>query len=203
MSPQDSRKDPFQLKTTVAASLVTLLSLSSGMAAANVSTDDQASKGRPKTATPIKHVIVLIGENRTFDNVYGTYIPKRGQSVSNLLSKKIVDADGAPGPNKDLAKQYEINGINPASYFISAKGMNKAAYDPFLPTPGVNYAPPQPMTLDQLKNDAANGFPPFDAKTFTADQLHTIAPGIAQSDVELLTTGATGLKNCTTDPTKT
>ena len=39
--------------------------------------------GHQRTATPIKHVIVLIGENRTFDNVYATYVPRRGQHVSN------------------------------------------------------------------------------------------------------------------------
>jgi len=28
-----------------------------------------------KTATPIKHVIVIIGENRSFDNIFATYVP--------------------------------------------------------------------------------------------------------------------------------
>ncbi|GAC1432729.1 MAG: hypothetical protein NVS1B11_18780 [Terriglobales bacterium] len=51
------------------------------------------------TATPIKHVIVLIGENRTFDHVFATYQPKNGESISNLLSKGIINADGTPGPN--------------------------------------------------------------------------------------------------------
>jgi phospholipase C len=51
------------------------------------------------TATPIEHVIVIIGENRTFDNIYGTYIPEHGQQVSNLLSRGIVNADGTPGEN--------------------------------------------------------------------------------------------------------
>jgi phospholipase C len=27
------------------------------------------------TQTPIKHVIVIVGENRTFDHVFGTYKP--------------------------------------------------------------------------------------------------------------------------------
>ena len=27
-------------------------------------------------ATPIKHVIVIIGENRSFDHVFATYVPK-------------------------------------------------------------------------------------------------------------------------------
>src|SRR5262245_29793876 len=61
-----------------------------------------------RTETPIKHVIVIIGENRTFDNVYGTYVPKRGQHVSNLLSKGIVRADGTPGPNSALAEQFRL-----------------------------------------------------------------------------------------------
>jgi phospholipase C len=61
------------------------------------------------TATPIKHVIVIIGENRTFDHVFATYQPVAGESVSNLLSKGIVKADGTPGPNFALASQSSAN----------------------------------------------------------------------------------------------
>jgi phospholipase C len=68
------------------------------------------------TKSPIKHVIILIGENRTFDNVYGTYVPKRGQSVSNLLSKGIVNAYGSPGPNRNVAKQFTIETIDPVAF---------------------------------------------------------------------------------------
>jgi len=56
---------------------------------------------RPQT--PIKHLIVIIGENRTFDHVFATYQPKVGESISNLLSKGIVKEDGTPGPNFSLA----------------------------------------------------------------------------------------------------
>jgi len=55
--------------------------------------------------TPIQHVIVVVGENHTFDNLFGTYQPARGQKVANLLSKGIVKADGTPGPNFSLAAQ--------------------------------------------------------------------------------------------------
>ena len=58
-----------------------------------------------RTKTPIQHVIIIVGENHTFDNLYGTYQPKRGQSIDNLLSKGIVKADGTPGPHFDRAKQ--------------------------------------------------------------------------------------------------
>jgi len=58
-----------------------------------------------KTGTPIKRVIVIIGENRTFDHVFATYKPKDGETISNLLSKRIVKADGTPGPKFSLASQ--------------------------------------------------------------------------------------------------
>src|SRR5499427_6585436 len=51
-----------------------------------------------ETRSPIKHVIVLIGENRTFDHLFATYVPKSGNSVKNLLSERIVNIDGTPGP---------------------------------------------------------------------------------------------------------
>src|SRR5262245_19315090 len=55
--------------------------------------------------TPIQHVIIIVGENHTFDNLFGTYQPKAGQTISNLLSKGIVQADGTPGPKFNLAQQ--------------------------------------------------------------------------------------------------
>jgi len=57
------------------------------------------------TATPIKHVIVIIGENRSFDHVFATYVPKKGETIWNLLSEGIIKADGTPGPNFDKAEQ--------------------------------------------------------------------------------------------------
>ncbi len=54
---------------------------------------------KEKTRSPIKHVIIIVGENRTFDHLFATYKPKDGQFVDNLLSKGIVNADGTPGPN--------------------------------------------------------------------------------------------------------
>jgi acid phosphatase len=161
--------------------------------------------GSPRTATPIKHVIVLIGENRTFDNVYGTYVPKRGQRVSNLLSKGIVNADGTPGPNHALATQFKLATISPVSYFISTGKLiapNKSAYAPFLPTPEAGSAPPKAVTLAQFQKDPVVSAPPFDAYTFSALQLHTLSPVIVPGDLPLLTSGTTGLTNCTADPTE-
>lgn len=44
-------------------------------------------------------MIVLIGENRSFDNVFATYRATGGQPVANLLSKGIILLNGDPGPN--------------------------------------------------------------------------------------------------------
>ncbi|HEY4678524.1 MAG TPA: hypothetical protein VIJ01_15265, partial [Candidatus Angelobacter sp.] len=108
-----------------------------------------------KTATPIKHVIVIIGENRTFDNIFATYVPKHG-TVSNLLSRGIIHSDGSPGPNADLAQQFQLQTINPPSYFIDTRQLinpGKAPYSPFLPTPEAGGAPPLAVTRSQFLKD--------------------------------------------------
>jgi phospholipase C len=59
----------------------------------------------PKAITPIEHVIVIVGENRSFDNMFATYRPRQGQTISNLLSQGIVKEDGTPGKNFNQAAQ--------------------------------------------------------------------------------------------------
>jgi len=76
-----------------------------------------AAQEHPTTATPIQHVIVIIGENRSFDHVYATYKPVAGQTVSNLLSKGIINANGQPGPHWSLAAQSSA--LDKTTYSIS------------------------------------------------------------------------------------
>lgn len=65
------------------------------------------------TRTPIKHLIVVVGENVTFDTLFGTYTPRRArESVSNLLSKHIVNADGTPGPRYFEAIQFQETNLH-------------------------------------------------------------------------------------------
>lgn len=45
-----------------------------------------ADENSQKTASPIKHLLVLIDENSASDNVHSTYVPTSGQKVWNLLS---------------------------------------------------------------------------------------------------------------------
>lgn len=67
-----------------------------------------AAAGAPQaaTATPVKHVIVIIGENHSFDNIFATYRPPAGQHIRNLLSEGIITASGRPGPNARRALQF-------------------------------------------------------------------------------------------------
>jgi len=79
--------------------------LGATLAAAPLAQAAAPATGRD-TATPIKHVIYIIGENRTFDNLFATFKPRPGQRVWNLLSQGIVKADGSPGPNFGQAQQW-------------------------------------------------------------------------------------------------
>src|ERR1700690_3890461 len=79
----------------------------------------QQTTGDNDTTTPIKHVIVIIGENRSFDHVFATYQPKRGQSVWNLLSEGIINADGTPGPNFSKAVQSAASDPSPDTFLLS------------------------------------------------------------------------------------
>jgi phospholipase C len=79
---------------------------------------DQPSRDND-TSTPIKHVIVIIGENRSFDHVFATYVPRKGEKVWNLLSEGIIKADGTPGPNFSKAAQKAAADKAPDAFLLS------------------------------------------------------------------------------------
>jgi phospholipase C len=85
------------------------------------------------TRTPIKHAIVIIGENRTFDHIFATYRPKAGETIDNLLSKGIVSSDGTPGPNYSFAIQYTACDPAPLGLYQTSP-QDKSLY-PVLPAP--------------------------------------------------------------------
>jgi acid phosphatase len=133
----------------------------------------------PLPISPIKHVIVLIGENRTFDHVFGTYVPRAGQTVSNVLSKGIVNADGSPGPNFALGAQAAAD--PESAYYVGAA--HKTPYD-VLPPPTTGGAPSAPR-------DTSAPFNTLDETTFETD--------LDPADLGILLTGATGLSARVTD----
>ncbi|HXM43341.1 MAG TPA: alkaline phosphatase family protein [Bryobacteraceae bacterium] len=149
---------------------------------ANLGTPAPAgAQDHPATATPIQHVIVIIGENRSFDHVYATYKPASGQTVSNLLSKGIIDAKGQPGSNRALAAQF--NALDTTTYGISPTP--KKEY-PNIPPPGTQGAP-----------TVASDSSPAPFQTLAVAEL--AEPDLFGKYNNYLITGATGLPNDVVD----
>jgi phospholipase C len=111
------------------------------------------------TASPIKHVIVIIGENRSFDHVFATYVPKPGEKVWNLLSEGIVTATGAPGHNFGKAEQLAAFDEQPDGYLLNP---SKSTFDnSVLPAPLVG-GPQDSYVKDDslsLARQSENGLP--------------------------------------------
>jgi phospholipase C len=135
--------------------------------------DDDRGRNENETETPIKHVIVLIGENRTFDHIFATYVPKSKDSVSNLLSKGIINADGTPGPNFSQAAQFQAKAPFRTKFFVSLNNNEKEPYQ-ILPEPTLNFAPIKTI------------FPPGTPQALLA----AVEPSLELGDLNLLTTGA-------------
>jgi phospholipase C len=114
-------------------------------AAATAVAADQHDMGK-SPRTPIQHVIVVVGENHTFDNVFGGYAPINGQSVSNLLSNGIINADGSPGPNFSQAAQQQA--VDSGTYSVTPARIGPyAAVD----QPNTTYAFGQPPNVPDRK----------------------------------------------------
>src|SRR5215469_15450669 len=103
------------------------------MTAAAAGSAPHASTG-PHTTTPIKHVVVIIGENHSFDNVFATYQPPDHQKIWNLLSEGIITKNGTPGPNFASAKQFQSSVTK--TYTVTPK--NTGAYKT-MPQPNTTY----------------------------------------------------------------
>lgn len=133
----------------------------------------QASSASP-TATPIKHVIVIIGENHTFDNAFATYVPKGHQSVWNLLSEGIINADGSPGPN--FAKAAQNKATDTTTYSVTP---TQAGTYAMLPPPNTTSGfppfnsddPRYPSNLPNGPYQITNSKVPYDA-AFLGDPIH-------------------------------
>jgi phospholipase C len=138
------------------------------------------------TATPIKHLIVIIGENRSFDHLFGLYTPKPGQTVSNILSKGIVNADGTPGPHfADAAQFAAAPGV---TYFIATDA--KAPYTT-LPPADLGYTPQKGTDANPVPVPGLGFDDP--APFLTPAKAASEEPDLAPGDIPLLVTGATGL----------
>jgi phospholipase C len=149
------------------------------------------------TLTPIKHVIVIIGENRSFDHVFATYVPKKGETVRNLLSEGIVKADGTPGPNFAKAAQSAATDEKPDAFLLSP---DKSSFpDNVLPSPLVggpkdSYVAGDSLTLAQ---QSENGLTPAGYQNLISGGTgqESDVPDLRISNVDVLPSGPFQLTN--------
>src|ERR1700732_5180376 len=121
----NTRRNRRKWAVSAAALSVTLAAATAGLA--NETQDHDQAEALGRTESPIKHVIILIGENRGTDHTFGVYKPKgRGQTISNFLTKGIVNEDGSPAPNFAQAQQFQV-APQPA-YYIGAPKKAKTLY---------------------------------------------------------------------------
>jgi phospholipase C len=138
--------------------------------------------GDNKTTSPIKHVIVIIGENRTFDHIFATYQPKSGQSVDNLLSKGIINADGSPGPNFAQSVQYSAIDSNPAQDVLPENSPQPSTYQ---------NAPGDKTAYAKLPPPGVGG--PVTPYISSLAEAQEVENGLAADYYQFLTTGGTGI----------
>jgi phospholipase C len=189
MNPHHSLNAPNGTLKCGAAMLAVLLVLGTFPQSANA--EIKSPKSTPKTKTPIEHVVIIIGENRTFDHVFGTYVPKVSprdssqQQVWNLYSQGIVNLDGTPVTGSTTAQQYSATDsttfqINPGSKLLYVQG---GKTNPFPPVLAGGYE-------HQYEWQAP----------FTSEAVgKLIDPDLARDYNRFLTTGATGIKSGKTD----
>ena len=152
------------------------------------------TKRDSETTSPIKHVIVIIGENRSFDHVFATYVPKSGETVNNLLSEGIITLDAnknaIPGPN--FSKAQQLSATDTDSFLLDPP--TKEFPSNVLPAPlvggpsGANgyFTGPAPCPAD-----------PSLSPVQCAEVSETGLPGYTY--YQYLASGGTGLKSKTPD----
>lgn len=136
--------------------------------AAGHAADPDKAVDKIQTASPIKHVIIIVGENRSFDHLFATYVPKsKHERVLNLLSRGIIKADGSPGPNFAKGHQFKIiappNGSG--NFFISAGASSKMLYQS-LPPPDLAGVQNPPVAFILTIPGGDPGLPPQDQFLF-------------------------------------
>ena len=165
-----------------AALSFSLLAVTVGVAADN--SPDRDAADSVKTESPIKHVIILIGENRGTDHTFGVYKPRgKQQTISNLLSKGIVNEDGSPGAHFSLAQQFSV--APQPLYYIGAPHKAKVAY-------GNRGQMPQPNTAGAPSAQSSSS-PPFAPAVLAGVAALDPSPDFTSNTDTILTTGFTSL----------
>jgi len=158
---------------------------------------EAATPADTSTRSPIRHVVVIIGENRSFDHVFATYAPVKGESVWNLLSQGIVRADGKPGPNFSRAQQLAAS--DPAAEAFLLNPPKSPFPGNVMPAPLVGGPMSSPIPNDSLTLAKAseNGLPPeyYASLVVGGAGLPANTPDTRISDVNALPAGPFQLTN--------
>src|SRR5260370_23602551 len=90
-----------------AAAVTTLVAWNSAAAAPSSPSVPDAAEIALSTRTPIKHLIVVVGENVTFDTLFGTYVPARkDEFVRRLQPLSRRSRDRLPNPLAFDEREY-------------------------------------------------------------------------------------------------
>ncbi len=162
-------------RTAAAAALGTLLPVIASAQQPSGPHTPVISPDAAPTRTQVKHLLIIIGENRSFDHLFATYQPPPGQTVRNLLSEGIILSNGAPGPNYKLAIQNTAT--QPDGDYHNSPPL--AGPYPTLPPPFTDGAPPSQSETR----------PPFTTIAIAQARDHGLDP----ADLGILISGATGL----------
>ena len=163
--------------------------LSTGIGTAVADNGHDADKDTPHTRTPIKHLIYIIGENRSFDNVFGVYQPRNGQRIANLLSAGIVNLDGSPGANFSKGMQFQVTTPAAAGSTFTISPADKVPYTVL----------PVPTTLNAFPLGVGLLFGIVNAQGIPTANFPQGDPEIPLADQITLATGGTGLPTNKTD----
>ncbi len=163
---------PVKWRAAALASALALLSSTMPLSAQS----GPAAVVRSSTKTPIQHVIVIIGENRTFDHIFATYKPvaKRTPSTTCYPRGSFVRTD-LPVPTTRWRPQFSAVDTANDGYQISPGG--KSLYS--------NLPPPL----------AGGPTTPYFKSLVQAEEAEN---GLALSYYQYMFTGGTGLTRGTT-----
>jgi phospholipase C len=149
------------MRRFIAASLMMLLFAGTLPTPSFAGEKNDESQNEPQTATPIKHIVVIFGENISFDHYFGTY-PKAQNNVGETHFKYIQ----SPHAGHDVANNL-LTPLDPTNDFKPVKHVDL-----------LNANPNGPAGSGAAFNgaSAANPFRLAPSQAATADQNHAPKP---------------------------
>ena len=149
------------MRRFLAASLSTLLFVGTLPTPSFAGEKNDESQNEPATATPIKHIVVIFGENISFDHYFGTY-PKAQNNAGETRFKYIQ----SPHAGHDVANNL-LTPLDPTNDFKSVKHVDL-----------LNANPNGPSGSGATFNgtSAANPFRLAPSQAATADMNHAPKP---------------------------